>query len=71
MTFSNQNMKIPTTLANKPPFFLRRRLLVEAILSTPLLAKVVGILEINFDFDECELFHARIRKLKIFEVSIG
>ena len=58
-------MKIPTTLASKPPFFLRRRLLIEAILSTPLLAKVVGILEINFDFDECELFHARIRKLKI------
>ena len=64
-------MKIPTTLANKPPFFLRRRLFIETILSTPLLAKVVGILETNFDFDESKFFHARIRKLKIFEVSTG
>ena len=71
MTFSNQNMKIPTTLANKPPFFLRRRLVIETFISTPLLAKAVGILETNFDFDECKLCHARIRKLKIFELSAG
>ena len=50
---------------------MRRRLLIETILSTPLLAKIVGILETNVNSDECKLFHERIRKLKLFEVSAG